>query len=115
MNSSTVPSGTPVNVRVAAVTSRAIRVAWEPPPTDQQNGLILHYVVVVMVAQTRSTFTLNITSNSTSISDLHPSYSYSVEVAAVTVNVGPFSQSVSITTPDDGESGCSRCNTDACM
>ena len=106
---SAVPSGTPVDVRVAAVTSRSIRVVWSPPLTDQQNGLILHYVVVVVAAQTRSTITLNVSSNSTSIPDLHPSYSYSIEVAAVTISVGPFSRSVSITTPDDGEFGGSRC------
>ena len=84
-------------------------MVWGPPPTDQQNGLILHYVVVVVAAQTRSTITLNVSSNSTSIPDLHPSYSYSIEVAAVTVSVGPFSRSVSFTTPDDGEFCGSRC------
>lgn len=99
----TVPSGAPINVRATAATSRTIQVSWDPLPANTQNGPLLHYVVMVMVEQTRTTFTLNVTSTFITIPNLHPSYNYSIEVAAVTVNTGPFSRSLSVTTPDDGE------------
>lgn len=98
-----VPSGVPVNVSAVAVTPRTIQVAWDPLLTHERNGLVLYYVVMVTVEQTHFTFTLNVTSTSISIPDLHPSYSYSIEVAAVTINVGPFSEPLIVTTPDDGE------------
>lgn len=99
-----VPSGAPLNVRTDSVTSRSVRVSWEPPLADQQNGPILHYLLVVLAQQNRTTFTLNATSTSVTIPDLHPSYSYSIEVAAVTVGTGPFSSPLTVTTANDGES-----------
>ncbi len=100
----TVPSGAPVNVRAIAATSRTVQVTWDPLPASQQNGPMLHYVVMVMVEQTHATFTLNVTSTSTIIPNVHPSYNYSIKVAAATtVNTGPFSRPLTIKTPDDGE------------
>lgn len=88
-----------------ALTSTTIEVTWEPLPADQENGPILHYAVMVMVEQIHASFTLNVTSISTIIPNLHPAYSYSIVVAAVNINVrGPFSMSITVTTPDDGES-----------
>ena len=99
----TVPSGSPANVTALVVTSRTIQVVWDPPPAHQQNGPILHYVVMVMVEQNHTSFTVNITSTSTIIPGLHPSYHYSIGIAAVTTGTGPFSRSITVTTPDDGE------------
>ena len=78
-------------------------MTWEVPLAEQQNGVIQHYLVMVMVQQTRASFTLNSTSTSLLITDLHPAYDHAVEVAAVTVSVGPYSSPVVVTTPDDGE------------
>ena len=98
-----VPSGAPQNVVAVAVTSRSIRVTWEPPQDDQQNGVIQHYKIVVMVQQTRDILTLNTTSTSITIPNLHPAYDHTVEVAAVTISEGPYSDAISIITPDDGK------------
>lgn len=38
------------------------------------------------------------------ISDLHPFYTYQVNVAAVTVDTGPFSPTLTFTMPEDGKS-----------
>ena len=84
-----------------AVTSRSIQLMWVPPETDQQNGVIQHYLVIVRVTQTHASLSINSSNTSITIPNLHPAYEYSIEVAAVTVNVGPFSSSLSITTPDD--------------
>ena len=85
------------------VTSRSIHVSWEPPLVDQQNGIIQRYLVMVMVQQTRTSLSLNSTSTSFTIPNLHPAYDYSIEVAAVTNSVGPYTSAISIRTPDDGE------------
>jgi hypothetical protein len=80
-----------------------IQVVWEPPVATQQNGPILYYVVMVMDHQTRTSSTLNATSTLISVPSLHPAYNYSIAVAAVTINTGPYSRSLVIITPDDGE------------
>ncbi len=58
---------------------------------------------MIMVQQTRTSLTLNSSSPTLTVPGLHPSYDYSIEVAAVTIGAGPFSSPVAITTPDDGE------------
>ncbi len=98
------PSGLPRTVSAVAVTTRSIQVTWEAPLADERNGIIQHYLVMVMVQQTRASFSINSTSTSVTIPNLHPAYDYAIEVAAVTVRVGPYSSALSITTPDDGES-----------
>lgn len=103
----TAPSGIPRSVVAVAVTTRSILVTWDAPPADQQNGALQYYLVMVLAQQTLATLSLNSTSTSLTIPNLHPAYVYSIEVAAATVSVGPYSNALSITTPDDGTSdGC---------
>ena len=79
-------------------------MTWEVPLAEQQNGVIQRYLVMVMVQQTRASFTLNSTSTSLLVPDLHPAYHHTIEVAAVTVaGVGPYSNVIVVMTPDDGE------------
>ncbi len=86
-----------------AVSSSSIRVTWEKLPSDQENGPIVHYAVTVMVEQTLFNFTLNVNSTSVTIPNLHPAYNYSIYVAAMTTNIGPYSRPITVLTPDDGE------------
>lgn len=88
------------------MTSATIEVEWDPVPSHQQNGRIIHYVLLVAVQESFTTFTLNVSSTSTTISNLHPSYNYSIEIAAVTTNIGPFSRPVTVKTLDNGEAYC---------
>lgn len=98
----TVPSGVPLNVAAVAVDSRTISVTWNPPQADQQNGIIQHYTVTLMVQQTRRTVSINATGLSLTIPNLHPAYDHTIRVVAVTVGAGPSSTTVAVTTPDDG-------------
>ena len=95
------PSGSPDNVSGVAIDSRTVEVTWEPPEADEHNGIIQYYLIMVMVLQNRASLTLNSTSTSVIIPNLHPAYDHSIQVAAVTIGVGPFSSALSITTPDD--------------
>ncbi len=85
------------------MTSRTVQVDWDPVPPHQQNGVIIKYVIRAIPQETLSALVLNATSTSTMISNLHPSYNYSIEIAAVSTDVGPFSQASFVKTLDDGK------------
>ena len=44
-----VPIAPAENVSVDNTTSESITVSWEPPPDEQQNGIVINYVVRVVV------------------------------------------------------------------
>lgn len=79
-----------------------IELDWDPVLSHQQNGPIVYYTLMI-TAQDSTTLTMNVNSTSATVSNLHPSYNYSIEIAAVTTSVGPFSGAVSVKTHDDGE------------
>ena len=105
----TVPTAAPEDVSVEAPSSTTLSIEWMPPPQDDQNGIIRSYVVRVLEVVTSTTMTYNTTEESLTVGFLHPHYQYEVSVAAVTVGQGPFSDSVTIQTPQDGEQCCFYC------
>ena len=76
-------------------------MTWDPLPENKQNGIIQYYLVTLFVEQTGVSLSFNTTITSLTIMDLHPAYNYSLQVAAVTIGMGPFSSITSIITPDD--------------
>ena len=87
---------------MTAPSSRKIIITWDPPPLDDINGIIQHYLVNVSVTNTKESFQ-NITNKTTLLlSGAHPHYTYSISIAAVTVGSGPFTSSYNVTTPQDG-------------
>ena len=105
----TVPTAAPEDVSVEAPSSTTLSIEWMPPPQDDQNGIVRSYVVRVLEVVTSTTLTYNTTEESLTVGFLHPHYQYEVSVAAVTVGQGPFSDSVTIQTPQDGEQCCFYC------
>ena len=83
--------------------STSVEVTWDTVSTEHQNGPILRYIVMVTVIQTQLSFTISSTSMDVLIPDLHPSYDYSIEVAAVTTGTGPYSTALMVRTSDDGK------------
>lgn len=84
------------------VTSTSLTLSWFPP--EEQNGVIRHYIVVVHEVNTGTNFTYQAQSHlSFSIGDLHPYYTYQINVFAVTVEVGPASLDHNITTLQDSK------------
>lgn len=98
------PTGAPQNPATDLITSTTVEFSWEPPLPDTQNGVIDSYTVTVfedttnLVLQTHQ----NVTSTSITLTGLHPAYSYTLSVAAYTVELGPVS-SVAITTKEARE------------
>ena len=101
----TAPSGSPLNLNVRTIDSMTIELAWSEPLLETQNGIIISYIINISVSNTKTSFVINaMTAAPLNITELHPYYGYSLRVAAVTSQgVGPFSEPVSVTTPEDGE------------
>jgi len=97
------PSAPPQNVTTLVINSTSISVFWNPPPFDDQNGVITSYRVIVT---NQNTTVASATINSTSfvVNNLQEFQQYSIEVAAMTaVGIGPFSNPISDQTLEDGE------------
>ena len=80
------PSAAPTDVRMTGVTSTTITLRWRKIPCIEQNGDITGYIVRYG-SQTQSVSGNSVTE--TTISNLTPSTTYNIEVAAM--NDGPFS------------------------
>ncbi len=97
---STAPASAPLEVSVSVLNSTSILAQWRPPEEQHQNGVIEHYIITIAQVMGNKTFLVD--SNELVASSLHPSYSYWLSVAAVTVDTGPFSEAVPFTLPEDG-------------
>ena len=90
-------------MRGRALTSTSILVQWDPPLVEHQNGEIESYIIICIEQNTGRTLRLDTTPiTNVTISELHPFYSYVCNVSAVTVDSGPFSDTINVTTLEDG-------------
>lgn len=98
-----VPTGPPQDVVITLVTSTSISLSWNPPLFKDQNGFIREYYIAVCIVQSEPCY--GVTSNDTSFTlvDLHPYYSYNLSIAAVTVGIGPLSESQHVTCLEEGK------------
>ena len=96
------PSAPPSSVTVTGVTSSTISVQWGSVPCIHQNGDITGYSVQYEVMGSGNTQTMNVTGagvTEATLSNLTPSTTYSVQVAAVnSAGTGVFSNSQSTMT-----------------
>ena len=99
--------------------SSTITLSWEPPSLEEQNGLLVQYHVISMETQIlyldngildspmgeNFNRTYDVSEGRTQLIDiLHPSYNYTVRIAAATVvGIGPFSDPITVMTLEDGE------------
>ena len=98
------PGAPPTNFIATPSTSRSSIITWDPPPFDEQNGIIIHYIINVTVVGTGQTFQLISNTTILSINTLTPFTSYICIIAAVTsAGIGPFSTQFNLVTPQDGK------------
>ena len=76
---------------------------WQPPEEPYQNGMIKSYLVTVVHVTTQNNMMVEIGGTEAVLTFLHPSYSYELLVAAVTVESGPFTEALSFTMPEDSK------------
>ena len=102
----TAPSGPPTALIAVASSSRSMHLTWQPPRSDQLNGILRHYVVTLVRSSSRAALLMrNVSSiqQATTISGLQPHMQYNCTVQAETVGLGPAAPSVQVTTPQDSE------------
>ena len=97
----TAPSAAPTNVDVSVINSTALNVQWGAVPCIEQNGDITGYTVRVLESGEMERVEDVGDVNEVTISDLTPSTTYSIQVAAVNnIDTGPYSDLIIIDTPD---------------
>ena len=86
--------------------SRNLQIEWNQPPPEMHNGIIVDYTVNISEIETGTMLQLFSGGLTTaSIPGLHPFYSYTYVVAALTeIGQGPHSASSTIRMPEDGKS-----------
>ena len=98
------PSDFPRNFSVSVVTSHSLFLVWNPPPPEDQNGVIIRYRVNITVLSTREMYQLLSVNASITVLALRPYTSYIFNIAAETsVGVGPFSGANTVMTATDGK------------
>ena len=100
---SSVPTGPPQDVVANSTDPSTLSISWAAPPEEQQNGLIQIYNISIIEIETMTFFQFITMEESIEIPDLHPYYSYSYSVSAVTeVGEGPYSVVALIRMPEGG-------------
>ena len=98
------PSGFPHNFVASVVTTHSLSVVWNPPPPEDQNGVIIRYRVNITVLGTMEMYQLLSVNNSITVLLLRPYTTYTFAIAAETaVGVGPFSGAYTVNTATDGK------------
>ena len=98
------PSGFPQNFSVSVVTSRSLSLIWNPPPLEDQNGVIIHYRINITVLDSMEMFQLLSDNSSITVNSLIPYTTYMLTIAAETaVGEGPFSGAYTVMTATDGK------------
>ena len=100
----TVPSGPPENVQVATISSTSIKLLWDPPIPQDQNGIIQAYNITLTEAETGRllNFQEEVTLSFLVVNVLHPYYTYQCRISAVTIGPGPAAY-INVTTHQDGK------------
>ena len=97
------PTHEPRNLSGEAISSTSIYIQWDPPPSEHHNGVIDSYTVLCSETDTERILSSHTTpTTSIAIRNLHPFYTYECNVSAVTVGHGPFSETIAVTTWEDG-------------
>ena len=98
------PTGPPVGIVAASISSTSIRISWQAPDTELQNGDITSYHINVVEIETGQLFTFSTvpTDSIYVVNNLHPFYHYNCSVAAYTTGLGPIAHYLVQTLPEGG-------------
>ena len=98
------PSGSPESFNGTATSPYSAYLVWDPPPLDQQNGIILGYVINVTIVETSKIVLLYSNTTFLVVNTLRPFRTYICVIAAqTTTGTGPFGIEFVLSTPEDGK------------
>lgn len=98
-----IPTAPPQDITVDQLSSTRMTLTWNPPPFEHINGLIRYYVMQVTEVETQAIFTVAPNITEITVEDLHPYYTYQCKIAAHTIDLGPFSNTITIQLLEEGE------------
>ena len=98
----TAPSSSPVMLTFSNITDTSFSLVWQNPPPEDQNGIIRLYFINITEEETGRQFQLTSSGPRILVEFLHPFYTYVCTVAASTVDVGPYSPPLTVTTLEAG-------------
>ena len=90
-----------MNLTFTASSSTTATLQWSPPLADQRNGIIQHYALQLTEQKSGEVLEHTTSGLQYTFSGLHPHYTYTCTVAAVTVGIGPV-QPIVFQMPQDG-------------
>ena len=100
------PHAPPENIQISVTGSRMAVLSWNSPPSEDQNGIITYYLLLIMEEQFNiSDRVINTTTAVTTytVTDLEEYNNYTCRVAAATrIGPGPYSAPIDFSTPEDG-------------
>ena len=99
-----VPNDTPQNIAISLLNATSAEMQWDPPPFEDQNGVIkLYRLFVIEVDTGRVIEQLHIENTSLMLQKLRPFHVYQYVIAATTVaGLGPFSTPSFFRMPESG-------------
>lgn len=98
------PSGVPTDFEVQPTSPTTIYLTWQPPLPDQQNGLIIGYIIVIAEANSGNDSQLSSNTTYLEIHFLKPFSNYSCSVSAQTViGTGPKTVDIQVQTLQAGK------------
>ena len=100
---SAAPTGSPTNISTVINDSRTLLLMWDPPNVDQINGVIQFYIIAIYEEESTTNFVLESNVSAMTLDNLHPFYTYAIQISAVTVSAGPPSESLVVQMPADGQ------------
>ena len=83
---------------------RTLSISWSHPEIHLQNGIIRIYRIIVTDVESDYVLEISVNDTSTVLSQLSPFHTYEIKIAAYTIDIGPYSNLVSIQMPESGES-----------
>ena len=99
------PTAPPQNVSYGGRTNVSITLTWNPPPFNHQNGQIQSYSIIVTypLSGLQKLLSTNSSYTNFTIGGLQPYSNYFFSIAAETISLGPYSDTVNISTVEGGE------------
>ncbi len=96
------PSSPPLDVLVTDITSTSLLLTWSPPATEDHNGVLEEYTILITSVTDYLDFFIE--ENSLIVDSLKPYTKYDIVVAASThEGMGPFSEALTVQTEEDGK------------
>lgn len=96
------PDSAPLHASGIPLDSTSIHITWDPPLSDDHNGVIREYRV--NVTQIATEYFTQLVTNQTQIiiEDLKPYHIYHCHVSAITVDEGPYTTAITVLTEEAG-------------